>query len=60
MGKKKARIIASVVILALSVALIATGFVGMNMREQAFGQQILADMRSRAVLVATGEGAVES
>jgi len=59
-AKKMIRTIASAFVLLLAVALIITGTVGMNMRGTASGQQYLTDMRTRAVLVATGEGAVES
>ena len=60
MGKGKLQEIVSIAVLALAVALIVTGIVGVNMRAGASGQQYLKDMRNRAVLVATGEGAVES
>jgi hypothetical protein len=60
MRKNKARIIASILIMVLSVALIATGFVGMGQRDKAQGEAIVSQMRTRAVLIATGEGAVES
>lgn len=60
MGKGKARKIASAVILILALALVATGAVGMNLRTHSEGQSYLTDMRARAVLIATGEGAVES
>lgn len=60
MGKRNIRNIASILTLVLAVALAVTGFVGLNLRGQEMGKQLLIDMRSRAVLVATGEGAVES
>ena len=60
MGNKKARGIASALIFVLAVALIATGFVGMSRRGSQLGEEILTKMRTRSVLIATGEGAVES
>ena len=60
MRKGKVRVIASVVIFVLAVALIVTGVMGMNKRTAESGMQYLSDMRTRAVLIATGEGAVES
>lgn len=60
MAKKGAKLIASVVILALAVVLIVMGTVGLAQRGSASGAAYLKDMRTRAVLVATGEGAVES
>ncbi len=60
MGNKKARAIASVLIFVLAAALIVTGAVGMSQRDSQTGDQILTAMRTRSVLIATGEGAVES
>ena len=60
MGKKSAKIIASAVIFILAVVLIVMGSVGLTQRGTAAGTDYLKDMRNRAVLVATGEGAVES
>lgn len=60
MAKKGAKLIASVVILALAVVLIIMGTVGLAQRGSGSGASYLMDMRTRAVLVATGEGAVES
>ncbi len=60
MGKKSAKIIASAVIFILAVVLIVMGTVGLYQRGTAAGTGYLKDMRNRAVLVATGEGAVES
>lgn len=60
MKKKGIKIIASAAILILALVMIVMGIVGMNKRGNAAGEQFLKDMRNRAVLVATGEGAVES
>ena len=60
MAKKGAKIIASAVIFILAVVLIVMGTVGLTQRGTAAGTGYLKDMRNRAVLVATGEGAVES
>ncbi len=60
MGNKKARAIASVLIFVLAAALIVTGAVGMSQRDSQTGDEILTAMRTRSVLIATGEGAVES
>ena len=60
MGKKSAKIIASAVIFILAAVLIVMGTVGMYQRGTEAGTGYLRDMRNRAVLVATGEGAVES
>ena len=60
MGKGKAQKIISIVVLALAVVMIVMGVVGLSTRGNAAGQKYLSDMRNRAVLVATGEGAVES
>lgn len=60
MAKKKASKIVSILVLALAVVLIIVGVIGMSSRSSASGQKYLDDMRNRAVLVATGEGAVES
>ena len=60
MRKNAAKIIASVIVLVLAVAFAVTGIVGLNMRSGEKGQGYLRDMRTRAVLLATGEGAVES
>ncbi len=60
MGNQKARAIASVLIVVLALVLIVTGVVGMSRRATATGEEILTNMRTRAVLIATGEGAVES
>ena len=60
MKKKGIKIIASAAILILALAMIVVGIMGMNMRGNTSGEQFLKDMRDRAVLVATGEGAVES
>ena len=60
MGNKKARAIASVLIFVLAAALIVTGAVGMSQRDSQTGEEILTAMRTRSVLIATGEGAVES
>ena len=60
MGKKSAKIIASAVIFILAAVLIVMGTVGLTQRGTAAGTDYLKDMRNRAVLVATGEGAVES
>lgn len=53
------RIVAGVLILA-AVALIVVGVIGVGRRTAPVGQQFLDDMRIRAVLDATGAGAVES
>lgn len=60
MGKGKAQKIISIAVLALAVVMIVMGVVGLSTRGSAAGQKYLNDMRNRAVLVATGEGAVES
>ena len=60
MKKKGMKLIASAVILILAVVMIVMGVIGMNQRGSEVGAKYLADMRNRAVLVATGEGAVES
>ena len=60
MRNGKTRKIAAIAVLALAVVLMVTGALGMNRRNQPSGQADLADMRDRAVLVATGEGVVES
>lgn len=60
MAKGKAGKLVSVLVLVLAVAFIATGIFGMTARNGASGQQHLIDLRNRAVLVVTGEGAVES
>ena len=58
--KKGVKVIASAAILVLALVLIIMGVVGMSQRGGASGAAYLAAMRDRAVLVATGEGAVES
>lgn len=60
MKKKGVKVIASAAILVLAVVMIIMGAVGMSQRGGANGTAYLAAMRDRAVLVATGEGAVES
>ena len=60
MAKKGAKIFASAVIFILAVVLIVMGTVGLARRGSNAGAECLKDMRTRAVLVATGEGAVES
>lgn len=60
MKKKGVKVIASAAILVLALVLIVMGAVGMSQRSGANGTAYLAAMRDRAVLVATGEGAVES
>ena len=60
MKKKGIKIIVSAAILILAVVMIVMGTVGLSMRANTSGEQFLKDMRDRAVLVATGEGAVES
>ena len=60
MKKKGVKIIASAVIFILAIVMIVMGAVGMVQRGSEKGAAYLADMRDRAVLVATGEGAVES
>ena len=60
MKKKGMKLIASAAILVLAVVVIVMGIIGMNQRGSEVGAAYLADMRNRAVLVATGEGAVES
>ncbi len=60
MRKNAAKIIVSALVLLLAVACAVTGFIGMNMRSGEKGQTYLRDMRTRAVLLATGEGAIES
>ena len=60
MKKKGIKIIASAAILILALVMIVMGIAGMNMRGNASGTEYLSAMRDRAVLVATGEGAVES
>lgn len=60
MGKKGAKILASAVIFIMAVVLIVMGTVGVLNRSKASGAEYLKDMRTRAVLVATGEGAIES
>ena len=49
-----------VLIFVLAAALIVTGAVGMSQRDSQTGDEILTAMRTRSVLIATGEGAVES
>ena len=56
----KANKFVSALVLLLAVAVIITGIVGMSTRSAESGIKFLKDMRNRAVLVATGEGAVES
>ncbi len=65
MAKRKSagslpRRIVSGVIVALAVAMIAVSFYGVNLHGSGEGTAILADMRARAVLTTTGEGAVEA
>lgn len=60
MRKNAVKYIVSAVVLVLAVALAITGVVGMNTRGGEKGAGYLKDMRTRAVLLATGEGAVES
>ena len=59
-NKAKANKLVSVLVLIVAVVVIIMGVVGMSSRNAASGQKYLDDMRNRAVLVATGEGAVES
>ena len=60
MKKKGVKVIASAAIFVLALVMIIMGVVGMSQRGGANGAAYLAAMRDRAVLVATGEGAVES
>lgn len=60
MRKNAVKIIVSAIVLALAVVLAITGAVGLNTRGSEKGADYLKDMRTRAVLLATGEGAVES
>jgi len=60
MKKKGVKVIASAAIFVLALVMIIMGAVGMSQRGGANGAAYLAAMRDRAVLVATGEGAVES
>lgn len=60
MGKGKAQKIVSIAVLALAVVMVVMGVIGLNTRGKATGQKFLNDMRDRAILIATGEGAVES
>ena len=59
-SKAKANKIVSVLILLLAVVIIVMGIVGTSSRNADSGERYLKDMRNRAVLIATGEGAVES
>ena len=60
MKKKNIKVLASAVIFILAIVMIVMGVVGLNTRGNASGAAYLKDMCNRAVLVATGEGAVES
>jgi len=54
------RRIVSGVILLLAVAMIAVSVYGVNLQKNGEGAAFLKDMRARAVLATTGEGAVEA
>ena len=59
-NKSKANKIVSALVLLLAIVIVVMGIVGTTSRNAASGQKYLDEMRDRAVLVATGEGAVES
>jgi hypothetical protein len=52
--------IVSVIVLVLAVAMIIVGVYGVNLRGGEEGTSFLTEMRARAVLATTGEGAVEA
>jgi simple sugar transport system permease protein len=58
-GQLSQRVVSGV-ILVLAVAMIAVGVYGVNLRGGAEGTAFLTEMRVRAVLATTGEGAVEA
>ena len=60
MAKTKAPRIIAILVFILAASLLVTGFIGLNARGSDAGQGYIKTMRNRAVLVATGEGAVES
>ncbi len=60
MAKRTSQKLAAILLFVLGVALIATGIYGMGRRNSEAGAKLLADMRTRALLDATGEGVVES
>ena len=60
MAKSKTQRIAAVLVCVVAVVLIIAGAYGVSQRKGAAQEDILSDMRLRALLLATGEGAVES
>ncbi len=60
MAKKWSQRLISFVLFALAIALIITGVFGMGKRASSQGEELLSDMRVRALLTATGSGVVES
>lgn len=58
-GQLSQRIV-SVIVLVLAVAMIVVGVYGVNLRGGEEGTSFLTEMRARAVLATTGEGAVEA
>ena len=60
MAKSKPQCIAAVILCVIAAILVITGTYGVSQRKGARQEAILSDMRMRALLLATGEGAVES
>ena len=60
MAKRLSQKLAAVVLFVLAIALVCTGIFGLNGRSGVTGQQIIDEMGLRSLLVATGEGVVES
>ena len=60
MAKRLSQKLAAVVLFVLAIALVCTGIFGLNGRSGVTGQQIIEEMGLRSLLVATGEGVVES
>ena len=60
MTKSKVKKIIALVLAAIALCLIVTGVICLPMRNSEKGQDIIADLRIRTLLNATGEGVVES
>ena len=60
MTKSKVKKIIALVLAAIALCLIVTGAICLPMRNSEKGQDIIADLRIRTLLNATGEGVVES
>lgn len=60
MHKMNVQKIAAIALLTVSVILLATGFIGLGQRGSTQATEMLDDMRLRALLVNTGEGATEA